>query len=252
MVPYVLQLIGLGAVWVSVHCVGMCGPIVAGLNAAHGKSAEESGWVRAGTLNVLSYQLGRAVTYGLLGAAAGFLGESIDGLVSGVGNVVALAAGGLLVAGGTARLAGLDLSVGGDAGVDATGGSLGRAARKLTRLVGGRGRRRLAVFGAVMGFLPCMLMFWVLGLAASTGSPAGGAGVMLGLVVLTTPVLVVAGNAPMAAGGAARRHGASIAAAALVVSGMWLLLVGAAANGWIAHLSYSFETHWGPLQIMFW
>lgn len=253
MVPYMLQLIGVGVVWVSFHCIGMCGPIVAGLNAANCDPSEQSNWIRAGTLNILTYQLGRAVTYAGLGAAAGFLGESLDAAIAGVGHVVALVAGILLLLAGLARIAGVRLSFSDRAsGPDTVGGSLGRAARRLTRFVGGRGRLRFAVFGAVMGFLPCMLMFWVLGLAASTGSALGGVGVMLGLVVLTTPVLIFAGNAPLAAGSAVQRYGETIASAALAVSGVWLLLIGAAANGWIEHLAYSVETQWGPLKIMFW
>lgn len=253
MIPYVLQLLGVGFIWVSFHCIGMCGPIVAGLNAAHCDPSEESNWLRAGTLNILTYQAGRSLTYAGLGATAGWVGASLDGAISGVGNIVALVAGAVLAGVGLARVAGIPLSFADTANQsESVGGRLGRAARRLTRLVGNRGRLKFAVFGAVMGFLPCMLMFWVLGLAASTGSPLGGVGVMLGLVAMTTPVLIFAGNAPLAAGSSLQRYGETIAAVALVVSGLWLLLIGAAANGWVEHLAYSVETQWGTLKFMFW
>ena len=44
--------------------------------------------------------------------------------------------------------------------------------------------------GAVMGFLPCMIVLWALGLSALTGSALHGAAIMLILVALTTPVLL--------------------------------------------------------------
>jgi hypothetical protein len=247
--PYVVQLVVIGFLWVSFHCVGMCGPIVAGLTTANVDGESRAERLRSGVAGILAYQGGRAVTYALLGAAAGWLGGSVDRVVHGVGNIAALVVAVGLVGAGIARLVGwsADASIGGD-----VGGRLGRAARRLMRLAPTRGRSRLAVFGAVMGFLPCMLMFWVLGLAASTGGALTGAAVMVGLVVMTTPVLLIAGTSPLLARGKMRQWGDTVAALALLISGVWLGLVGAAANGWIDHLHFMFAIGDQSFKMMLW
>lgn len=50
------------------HCMGMCGPIVAAFGVAQARTGGRP-WLRQ-----LLFQLGRVVTYGILGAAIGFLG----------------------------------------------------------------------------------------------------------------------------------------------------------------------------------
>ena len=51
---------------------------------------------------------------------------------------------------------------------------------------------RAFCLGILMAFLPCMLVFWCLGLAASASHPFDGALLMALLVVMTTPVLLLA------------------------------------------------------------
>jgi sulfite exporter TauE/SafE len=97
-----------------------------------------------------------------------------------------------------------------------------------------------------------MLMFWVLGLAASTGGALTGAAVMVGLVVMTTPVLLIAGTSPLLARGKMRQWGDTVAALALLISGVWLGLVGAAANGWIDHLHFMFAIGEQSFKMMLW
>lgn len=250
MTPYLVQLFAIGLMWVSLHCVGMCGPIVAGLNAAHEEGDGSDGrWWRfsRGVRRILAYQSGRAVTYAVFGAVAGTVGASVETIIGQIGDVAALATGGVLVV-----LGGYRLVVSGRPGPGGVGQRLGGAARRLSRLLPNRGPIRFAVFGLVMGFLPCMLMFWVLGLAASTADPLTGAGLMVGLVAMTTPVLVLAGAGPLVADGPLRRHGNTITSAALAVSGIWLVLVGAAANGWVPHAGFDFEVAGRTFKMMFW
>lgn len=250
MTPYLVQLFAIGLMWVSLHCVGMCGPIVAGLNAAHeeGDGSDDRWWrFSRGVRRILAYQSGRAVTYAVFGAVAGTVGASVETIIGQIGDVAALATGGVLVV-----LGGYRLVVSGRPGPGGVGQRLGGAARRLSRLLPNRGPIRFAVFGLVMGFLPCMLMFWVLGLAASTADPLTGAGLMVGLVAMTTPVLVLAGAGPLVADGPLRRHGDTITSAALAVSGIWLVLVGAAANGWVPHAGFDFEVAGRTFKMMFW
>ena len=67
--PQLVQVVGLGVLWVSLHCAGMCGPILAGL-AVGGPELLAGARVRRGARRVLAYQSGRAAMYALLGALA--------------------------------------------------------------------------------------------------------------------------------------------------------------------------------------
>lgn len=250
MIPYLVQLVVVGFLWVSLHCVGMCGPIVAGLVAAD-SDPDDARPVGRSAGRVLAYQAGRAVTYALLGAAAGLAGKTVNTVIHGIGDVAALAMGALLLGAGVWRTIG-DLGVVSAPSGGWVGRKLGRAARQITRLVPATGNWRFALFGAVMGFLPCMLMFWVLGLAASTGNPLSGAGLMVGLVAMTTPVLLAAGTSHALATGLLRRHSETIVGIALMISGVWLGLIGAAANEWIGHASLQFAVGEQTFRLMFW
>ena len=110
----------------------------------------------------------------------------------------------------------------------------------------------MAAFGFVLGFLPCVLMFWVLGIAASTASIAHGAAVMVLLVVMTTPVLLAAALGSSLPGVFRRFRSDRVIGAAMLVSGVWLALIAAAANGWIGHVHIPFEIGGRELVIMLW
>mgnify|MGYP000017655598 CR=1 FL=1 len=252
--PYLLQLVGVGFLWVSFHCVGMCGPIVASVNTAVSDEGNRRKRLWEGTLNILSYQSGRAITYAILGLAAGWLGASIEGAVQELTRFAALAIAGALIGAGLWTLPPVQRRIGQGTTeeVGQFGARLGQIARRITRLFPSTGRLRLIAFGAVMGLLPCMLMFWVLGLAASTAAPLEGMLVMLGLIAMTTPVLIVAGTSPLLAGEGWRRHGEWITSAAVIVSGLWLGLIGAAANGWIDHVHLTFELQETGYTVMLW
>lgn len=256
--PQYTQLLGLGLLWVTVHCSGMCGPIVGSLVASQSSGAEDESWFaqfrrRAG--NVLAYQGGRALTYALIGAAAGLVGAAAEAFIGPVTKVAGLVVAVALMAVGLLRIEPvakhLQLPTGSSAG-SATGKFLGGVMRRVRKLAPRRGPLQMMVIGAVMGLLPCMLMFWVLGLSASTASPLHGALIMVGLVALTTPVLLFAGTAPLVCKPAVRQLGEKLIPYAIVLSGLWLGLISIAANGWIDHLHVPFELFGEKLVIMFW
>ena len=86
----------------SLHCVGMCGPL-----ALWAAGADRSSAGRAMITPSLLYHLGRLLTYGLAGAAAGFFGQLLDwsGQAMGLQLVAARLAGGLMISCGlVARL----------------------------------------------------------------------------------------------------------------------------------------------------
>lgn len=167
-----------------VHCVGMCGGIAASLG---GEGGSHPAWaVRLG------YNAGRAGSYALAGALAGGLGGA--GLLLGralplqiafyvVANVLLVALG-LYLAGWTRPLSRLEGS----------GGRLWKLLQPLaTRLLPARTVAQGLALGAVWGWIPCGLVYSVLGTALLTGSAVGGSAVMLAFGAGTLPNLLAAG-----------------------------------------------------------
>lgn len=72
----------------SLHCVGMCGPLALALPLPHGSALQK-------VLGALLYNLGRALTYGLLGLIFGLLGAGFK--LSGLQQWVSIACGVLMI-----------------------------------------------------------------------------------------------------------------------------------------------------------
>jgi uncharacterized protein len=105
------------------------------------------------------------------------------------------------------------------------------------------------MLGAMLGLLPCMITLWALGLAATTGSALHGAGVMVLLVVMTTPVLLGVTLLPRLLRRLVRGRAASLMPDILAgLSGLWLFLVGLAALGVIPHE----HVQLGDYMLMLW
>lgn len=254
---YYVQLLSIGLLWVTVHCSGMCGPIIAGLTASRGiEEPNLWGRLRRSASGVLAYQGGRALTYMALGAGAGLAGAAAQAWIRGMTQVAGLVVAVILILVGIGKMPWWKKSASfGRASArmgQMSGKIVGRLIRFISRLAPKTGLLRMAVFGIVLGLLPCMLMFWALGLAASTASPFHGAALMTLLVVMTTPVLVLAGCSTSLATGALRRVGAYLVPFAVLVSGVWLGLIAVAANGWIEHVHIPFEFLGHRLVFMLW
>lgn len=257
--PQYLQLFAVGFLWINLHCAGMCGPLVIGLNlgglGADGQGgADASGplsrWqrLRLASGNLAAYQLGRSVTYAIMGALAGWAGAVLQRLISDVTRIAGLVVAAVLLGAGlmallrpTARIAALSSS------------SPGRLLGALVqRLRSSGGRRQRFLLGVVLGFLPCMIPVWVLGLSASTQSPLHGAALMVLLVWMTSIVIFGFGMAPAIATARTLRWQRRLLPVALMLSGVWLGLIALAANGWIAHRSLGFTLGGRGYAIMFW
>jgi sulfite exporter TauE/SafE len=248
----VTQMLSVGALWICVHCVGMCGPLLGALDVAHTRDG-----VRpiAAALRIVHYQLGRAVVYSLLGAFAGLFGALLERVLTHAGAVLSVVLGfALLTSTLFARRAPVTQT-------DVANGdlvTLRSRARTSTRIVDAA-RRALAMLasdrrpsrafflGALLAGMPCMITLWALGLAASVASPVGGALVMLLLVALTTPVLLVSTVLARGAHAALARLGPLAPRVLLGVSSTWLILVGLAGGGLIPHAHVGatlFGRHW--------
>ncbi len=240
---FYIQVVSIGLLWVTFHCAGMCGPLIAGVTVAGKTTGQRIQMVAA-------YQIGRAITYGVMGALAGLFGAAFESGLSrftnGAGFVLAAA---MILIGITQfkfiarRLPNWASAIAGRTG-KIVAGALKTGSKATSPLV------RAFVTGMLLGFLPCMLMFWVLGVAISTHSPIHGAGVMIVLVLMTTPTLM---SVSIAAGLGLKGVSKDVIVPwAFLISGVWLGLITAATHGWIEHVHLPFELFGEKLVIMLW
>lgn len=251
-----LQLMSVGIVWISLHCVGMCGPLLSGLDVG---GAARGARVPEGIGRVLLYQGGKAVTYATFGAFAGLMGASVRSILTQAGGLLALALGvGVLAfaVGVRSRHSMGELAPIAITRKPSSSSSLRAHFRDLTALihrVAFDPRPSRAFFlGALLGFLPCMIPLWVLSLSALSGSVVHGALLMIALVAMNTPVLLGVTLLPRALSQRLGRAERVMPRVLLGVSGVWFLLVGLAGLRVIAHAHVgwtAFGRHW---MIMFW
>jgi len=213
--PWILFVTGLAGG--AGHCVGMCGPLVAGYAIALRN--------RAASVPHLLFHLGRVTTYGVAGGVVGASGSFVR-IAAWVApfQQLLLAATGLLIA-----LMGM--SVGGWVpwarrfeGTGAFGGALAGIARRAAE-AGGPG----AAFplGMAAGLLPCGLVYTALLSAARSGMEAGspvegfvrGSLAMAAFGAGTVPALFLFGRVIASVGPRLRGALAKVAAALLVLSG---------------------------------
>lgn len=195
------------------HCIAMCGAACAGLGQAAGERRAEALW---------SFQLGRAIGYGLLG---GLAAASIQGLGWLTIQSAALRPVWTLfhVA---AMLLGLLLLVRAQQPV-----WLESAARRLWNgartLAAGRGRGAPLVVGMLWALLPCGLLYSALLVAAMTGSALEGAAVMALFAAGTAASMMTGPWLWLRLRGAGRGDwGVRLAGLALAASSAWALWMG--------------------------
>ena len=237
------QLLAMGFVFIAVHCIGMCGPIVVGLHVG-------------GPSRVLAYQGGKALTYAMLGALAGLIGHGVDDAVAQGGAFVTLALGAIIITSAIPRRQKRDselVSLGRSPARRALWMRALDAVRlKLLPLTAGSELLPRVLLGAVLGFLPCMITLWALALAASTRSVVHGAGVMLLLVVMTSPLLVGLGAASRLLPRVPPRVARIVQRVTLFISGTIMSLASLAELGVVAHQHLAFTLGNKTYMLMFW
>jgi hypothetical protein len=207
----------------SVHCAQMCGPIVLSYSLA------SPGAPRSLALSHAFYNLGRTLTYTLLGAIAGTAG----GMIGSAANLVGVEKGAMLVAGVLMVIGGLMMS-----GLIPSGGLLRIGGTGLSaRLFHGAGRlissphpaSKLGL-GLVLGLLPCGLLWAAMLKAAGTGSPLNGALTMAAFGLGTAGALGALGAFSSLIGARLGRFSNALAAASIIVVGALLVWRGLSAN----------------------
>ncbi|MFO7577980.1 MAG: sulfite exporter TauE/SafE family protein [Pelovirga sp.] len=191
----------------SAHCIGMCGGIVSALSlTADGRNS--------GPAFHLLYNIGRTLTYGLIGLLVGWLGSAmaVKGSFQDISRLLLIGSDILVIliglgsAGLFARLNIMSLEFAGPI-------------RNLSRAV--KGLRKyppvLAALplGVLFGFLPCGFLYAMAITAAGTASSSSGALTMIAFGIGTMPSLFLVGGA---AQWFSRKRGWMLKAAGLMVA----------------------------------
>jgi sulfite exporter TauE/SafE len=161
----------------SLHCIGMCGPIAISLPLGR-----KSWWHR--TLGGLTYNAGRILTYGLLGALFGMLGQGIE--MAGLQRWASILIGAAMI-----------LSVlfpalfkGKIKFEQFLFGYAGKMIGKFRNLFAIQSFPSLFLIGLLNGLLPCGLVYVAVAGALNTNSIPGGVVFMLLFGLGTLPVML--------------------------------------------------------------
>jgi len=182
----------------SVHCLGMCGPLV----TTYADRLDDGGPVSGHQIRQQAlFNVGRAGSYTLLGATLGALGSALFGVagLAGLGtlvrSVVGVAVGLFIAVVGVGYLTrGSAVSVAGSLPV--VGGAFQRLSAALVaridRLVDGPG---IVALGAMHGLLPCPLLYPAFLYAFASGSVVTGGLSLAALGAGTIPLVFAYGTA---------------------------------------------------------
>ncbi len=209
----------------SLHCIGMCGGLVA-VVAGPGCAR-----LRGGLGDQAAYHAGRGAAYALVGFAAGGLGAGLDGLGA-LGGLQRLAS---VVIGAAMVLWGLHALLVWRGLVAAPRGTtlarilpIGRVLAALTAPAGGAPAVtsptvRALLLGALTPLLPCGWLWLFVVAAAGTGGALRGASVLLAFWLGTVPALLGLGLGLRALAGRLRDHLPWLRAVTLVGVGLFTL-----------------------------
>jgi len=161
----------------SFHCVGMCGPIALAI------PLKTDSWL-ARIFGGVLYNLGRAITYAVMGAVFGLLGRGL--VMSGFQQWVSIIMGAIMI------LSVITPSIyknrfNADNGVFSF---VGKLKMSLGKLFAQRSYSSLLMIGLLNGLLPCGLVYFAIAGAIATGSSASGSLFMFIFGLGTLPMLL--------------------------------------------------------------
>lgn len=171
----------------SLHCVGMCGPFA----MLAGRTMDKNGSTSvASIVPTVAYSAGRLTTYVILGVVFGSLGMALNRGVSFAlwQQTATFVAGGLMILVGVIALA---RQLGFKIQLPNVGGRLQQFLQThFQTIVRQPPLRRAYLIGALTCLMPCGWLYTFAIVAAGTGSPWLGAGVMAVFWSGTVPIMV--------------------------------------------------------------
>jgi len=202
----------------SLHCVGMCGPLV-----AIAVGLEGAGAAARATLQI-AYHGGRLVSYLLLGVLGGGLGASFDTGASGLGlqQAAAVLAG---VTMATIGLVGFLRAIGLRLPATPLPGPLQRMVTAGQRAaLSQRPLPRAATVGLLSGVLPCGWLYAFAVTAFGTAGPLAGGLVMAAFWAGTVPVLLLVGVGVQPLGAGLGRRIPMLTSLVILVIGLYTIV----------------------------
>jgi len=168
------------------HCIGMCGGIVVAYSST--KIDQKSSWLNQ-SISHLAYNLGRVVTYTILGVIFGALGKA-TAFTPTTKGILFLITGILMI------LAGLSLlgKLGFLNTIEVSFSNKPWFQKLFKRLMSNKSLLSFFSLGMLNGIIPCGLVYSFAIIAASTASPFWGAAVMASFGLATIPSLFLLGT----------------------------------------------------------
>ena len=182
------------------HCIGMCGPVVSMYDDARTRTRADGGAPTGRLSHHGLFNLGRTVSYTLLGGLFGGLGgvlyltvESLLAVANVVRGTVGVALGALIV------YHGVSTALGGHGTVlrrlplpgITTGRLLNGVSDRVARAAGGRG---IVGLGLLHGLVPCPMLYAAFLYVFAVGSAANGAAALAAFGLGTVPSVFLYGT----------------------------------------------------------
>jgi sulfite exporter TauE/SafE len=202
----------------SLHCIGMCGGLVACYAVQPG-----SGRVLTGLPSHLSYNGGRLLSYSFLGGVAGLAGKALGSLHT-IGPWFSIVAGVFMVGLGLVMFG---IVPGWNLQEPNSQGWLRRLhLQSVADLLQHRSPEGAFYVGLLTPLLPCGMLYAMALKAAETASVASGALTMLAFGAGTVPALFATGIITTLASVRLRLHATRVAALIVIVMGVLLVIRG--------------------------
>jgi sulfite exporter TauE/SafE len=160
----------------SLHCVGMCGPLALALPVHHKNISFK-------IVSIFSYNLGRALTYFLLGVFFGLIGQGFA--IFGLQQILSISIGALiLVSILIPKVFRFDLLKNPGWQI-----SVSRLKSKISNYINDAGTASFLIIGMLNGLLPCGLVYMAIAGAIATGNSLNGGLFMAFFGVGTIPAM---------------------------------------------------------------
>jgi sulfite exporter TauE/SafE len=194
----------------SIHCIGMCGPLAFAVPSIH-----QQRWLII--FDKLIYNLGRTLTYTLLGVLIGLAGQQL--WLAGMQQTISILTGVFIILAATSRI--LKLSIGN--GVWFSG-----FVQSFNKLLGYALRHKAGhlMVGILNGFLPCGFVYLAMAGALNTGSVIASAQYMFWFGIGTLPLMMLAMVSTGFAGPLFRRRINKAIPFFMLILGFWFVLRG--------------------------
>ncbi|MFD2872924.1 sulfite exporter TauE/SafE family protein [Mucilaginibacter ximonensis] len=198
----------------SVHCIGMCGPLAFAIPGLRNR-----GWLLIADKFI--YNVGRLLSYTLLGYLIGLLGRQL--WLAGLQQGVSIISGLLIILAGFARLFKIKLS---------QNSFLAGAVLPVQRTISYGLSHQWGHFfiGMLNGFLPCGFVYLALVGAVNTSSPIASAQYMFWFGAGTFPLMLIAAIGSSYIGPVFRRRINKGMPLLMICLGCWFLLRGLSLN----------------------